>query len=111
MSTMKDKLNEMLLNVDICLYMFDVNLLDLYPNIIIEQQYIVEMYGFDYKLIHQHGGESSGLLDYYTVIEFKDIDGNKQLVKFNGVYHSYIGTEYVGYDFVEAKEKKVVIYE
>jgi len=109
MSTLKDKLTELLKDESICKYMFNGDLLT-----ILEEEtrkYVIEMYGFLYKQIHQQGGENKGL-EYYTVYEFTDeVTGEKQLVKFNGHYHSYIGAEYVNYEFVEAKVKKVIIYE
>lgn len=109
MSTLKDKLTVLLKDESICKYMFDADLLT-----ILEEEtrkYVIEMYGFLYKQVHQHGGENKGL-EYYTVYEFTDeVSGEKQLVKFNGHYHSYIGTEYVNYEFVEAKVKKVTVYE
>lgn len=71
-------------------------------------QSIVELYGFDTKFIHQHGGENKGL-EYYVVVEFYN-ESYKQLVKFYGQYHSYVGSEYIGYKLVEAKQKMVFDY-
>lgn len=109
MSTLRDKLVDMLNQGTVCKYMFDADSLTITEEETIK--FVVEMYGFQYKLVHRHGGENQGL-DYYQVYEFTDEkSGFKQLVKFIGVYHSYIGAEYIGYDFVEAKEKKVIVYE
>ena len=109
MSIIKDKLREMFCDQTIASYFFNPD--DFGDNINDQEsvKYVIEMYGFDYNLIHQHGGENQGLV-YYTVYEFIH-DGYKQLVKFYGQYHSYIGTEYLDYSFVEAREKKVVCYE
>ena len=106
MYTIQNALDDLLENIKVCWFFFDPDLLSDFLEES-DQKYMVEMYGFDYKLVHQHGGENKGL-NYYTVYEFTDGYGTKQLVKFNGQYHSYVGTEYMNYSFVEAREKKVV---
>lgn len=99
----KDNLKQLLEDQNICESLFD-------ESVDVSSRSTIEMYGYDYNLIHQHGGENKGL-EYFTVYEFKDDTGFNQLVKFNGYHHSYIGTEYRDWQFVDAKEKKVVVYE
>lgn len=109
MYTIQNALSDLLGNIKVCWFFFDSDLLSDFLEES-DQKYIIEMHGFDYKLVHQYGGADKGL-NYYTVYEFTDGYGQKQLVKFYGQYHSYIGTEYSGYSFVSARAKKVVFYE
>lgn len=106
--SIRDKLSELLSDVDVCLYLFDPD--DYGIHYECPAHYVVAMYGYDVELVHKHGGENKGL-DYYTVVKFTDCNGSSQLVKFVGQYHSYVGAEYNRYDFVEPKTKTVVVYE
>lgn len=97
------ELEEIFKNESVTHYFFHGEILDSNSLDCIKEQ------GLTHELINEVGGVNQGL-DYYVVVKFTK-DGESQLVKFFGQYHSYVGAEYVGYSFVEAKVKKVVVYE
>lgn len=69
--------------------------------------------GYSYTRVAGYGGEDQGK-EYYSVYEFtkKDTENSpKILVKFEGWYQSYHGSEYTHWKFVEPVEKTVIVYE
>lgn len=61
------------------------------------------------KCVAHYGGEDQGS-DYWTVWQFNHEDGDKTLIRVNGWYQSYNGTEYNDYDEVQPAEQQVVVY-
>lgn len=62
------------------------------------------------KAVAHYGGEDQGS-DYWTIWQFTHADGTSVLIRVNGWYQSYNGSDYNDYEQVVAKEKTVTVYE
>ena len=62
----------------------------------------MDVKGFEVELVEEFGGYEGGGEDQWRVLKFVAPDGESCLVKFEGTYYSYVGSEYVRYYFVDA---------
>jgi len=60
------------------------------------------------EYVYSFGGEDQGA-DYYSVYEFKK-GTEVALVKFDGWYASYSGSEYSNFSFVKPEPTTVIVY-
>jgi hypothetical protein len=68
----------------------------------------LEVRGITLEYVYSFGGEEMGS-DYYSVYEFKK-GTEVALVKFDGYYASYSGSEYSGFLFVKPEPTTVIVY-